>query len=324
MDWAQQTTPELRVPSFDLNVPDNGYAWWYVDVLCPEQGLGMTLIFFLGSVFSPAYAKARRAQRGTPLAYAAVNVVLYGGNTSEWALSEYDLTSAHLDPDRLTIGRNHLHWDQDTLVLRFDETTAPFPRWPSKRLAGEVRLTPSTLFHETYALHPSHLWRPIAPVAHAEVIVDEPYVRFTGSAYHDFNAGENPLEHDFLGWSWSRRSAPEKTQILYDVQPLDGPDLKIGKVFHADGKTQPIDPKIVHKLPSTRWRMPRSIREEEGAKTRLVRTLEDAPFYSRTWLEVEQGGQVDPVMHESIQLDRFRRRFVQTLLRFRVRGARAM
>ncbi len=33
-----------------------GYAWWYVDALSDDGRHGLTLIAFIGSVFSPYYA----------------------------------------------------------------------------------------------------------------------------------------------------------------------------------------------------------------------------------------------------------------------------
>ena len=50
-------------PRFDQAVPPGGYAWWYVDALSDDGRHALTIIAFIGSVFSPYYAAARR--RGT-------------------------------------------------------------------------------------------------------------------------------------------------------------------------------------------------------------------------------------------------------------------
>ena len=47
-------------PDFSLAVATNGYAWWYVDALSDDGQHGLTIIAFIGSVFSPYYARARR------------------------------------------------------------------------------------------------------------------------------------------------------------------------------------------------------------------------------------------------------------------------
>jgi carotenoid 1,2-hydratase len=69
-------------------------------------------------------------------------------------------------------------------------------------------------------------------------------------------------------------------------------------------------------LPGTRWGLSRSTRCDEGAS--LVRTLVDAPFYSRSQLDIRLGGVIAPAIHESLSLQRFRSRWVQTLLPFRM------
>ena len=46
----------------------DGYVWWYVDALSDDGRHGLTLIAFIGSVFSPYYALARRRGAGDPLA----------------------------------------------------------------------------------------------------------------------------------------------------------------------------------------------------------------------------------------------------------------
>jgi carotenoid 1,2-hydratase len=55
-----------------------------------------------------------------------------------------------------------------------------------------------------------------------------------------------------------------------------------------------------------------------GYGARIVRTLEDAPFYSRSLLDTRLLGSSAPAIHESLDLDRFRARWVQCLLPFRM------
>jgi carotenoid 1,2-hydratase len=50
----------------------------------------------------------------------------------------------------------------------------------------------------------------------------------------------------------------------------------------------------------------------------VVRTLVDAPFYARALLSTRIAGQAVTAVHESLNLDRFRSRWVQSLLPFRM------
>ena len=73
---------------FDQPVPAGGYAWWYIDAISDDGNHGLTLIAFVGSVFSPYYAWARRRAGpagADPLNHCAVNVALYGRSGSRWA-----------------------------------------------------------------------------------------------------------------------------------------------------------------------------------------------------------------------------------------------
>ena len=39
-------------PCFDLNIPSNGYGWWYMDGLSDDGAKAVSVIAFIGSVFS--------------------------------------------------------------------------------------------------------------------------------------------------------------------------------------------------------------------------------------------------------------------------------
>ena len=84
-------------PAFDIPVAPGGYAWWYLDALSDDGRHGITVIAFIGSVFSPYYARARRragSAGADPLNHCAVNVALYnrgaGGarGGQRWAMTE--------------------------------------------------------------------------------------------------------------------------------------------------------------------------------------------------------------------------------------------
>mgnify|MGYP001372749352 CR=1 FL=1 len=47
-------------PGFAAPVTPGGYHWWYLDAMSDDGEHALTVIVFVGSVFSPYYAAARR------------------------------------------------------------------------------------------------------------------------------------------------------------------------------------------------------------------------------------------------------------------------
>ena len=107
-----------RGPRFDEHVPSGGYAWWYVDALSDDGQHGLTIIAFIGSVFSPYYAWARARGTGDPLNHCAVNVALYGRDRKRWAMTERGRGHVGRASSSLAIGPSLLTWDGDALTIR--------------------------------------------------------------------------------------------------------------------------------------------------------------------------------------------------------------
>ena len=76
------------VAGFDTEVPSGGYRWWYLDGLSDDGRHGLTIIGFVGSVFSPYYALARRRGGADPANHCALNVALYGDGGHRWSMTE--------------------------------------------------------------------------------------------------------------------------------------------------------------------------------------------------------------------------------------------
>jgi len=64
--------------------------------------------------------------------------------------------------------------------------------------------------------------------------------------------------------------------------------------------------------------LPRTTRTD-GGDARVVRTLEDTPFYARSELQTSLGGRRMVALHESLSLERFKSPMVQAMLPFRIR-----
>ena len=83
----------------------------------------------------------------------------------------------------------------------------------------------------------------------------------------------------------------------------------------GDVRELPAPPPVA--LQSTRWGISRSTRAERG-DARVVRTLEDTPFYARSLLSTRLLDTSVVAVHESLSLDRFASRWVKVLLPFRM------
>jgi carotenoid 1,2-hydratase len=308
-------------------VARNGYAWWYLDALSDDGRHGLTAIAFLGSVFSPWYAWARRRADGAdPMEHCALNIALYGGR-GRWAMTERPAAAVERSPDTLRIGPSALRWDGDSLRVQVREVSAPVP----KRLRGEIRLWPSGAPNRRgFVLDPAgagrHRWTPIAPAARVEVALEEPALRWSGPAYCDTNDGDAPLEQDFTRWDWCRAPLPGGgAGVLYNVEPREGAPHSLALRVRPGGEVEDASPAPPPaRLPPTRiWRMPRPFRAEAGgAEPAVVRTLEDTPFYARSVVSTRMSGAPVQAVHESLSLDRFRAPWVQAMLPFRVPRAR--
>ena len=306
-------------PDFSQSVPENGYAWWYCDAFSDDGAYGLTLIAMIGSVFSPYYARARRAGRGDPEHYSALNVALYGRGGKRWALTERGRSDLVRTRNTLKIGPSQLVWDGSALTVSVNEMTVPIPG----RIRGTIKITPSALNARAFQLAQlgSQMWRPIAPCARVDVDLDRPKRRWSGHAYWDSNWGAVPLEAAFKRWTWSRASTPEETTIFYDGERRGEGPFSLALKISRDGRIETLEPPPKAALATTAvWRIPRETRSSAASQTpaRVLKTFEDTPFYARSLIETDIGGSPRSAMHESLLLERFDTRWVQALLPFRM------
>ena len=149
-----------RGPRFDVAVADRGYAWWYVDAVSDDGRHCITVIAFIGSVFSPYYARARARGNGDPREHCAVNVAIQGKG-GRWAMTERDGAALSCSRDRLAIGPSSVAWDGRELVVDLREVGVPLPR----AVRGQVRVRPRGVCGDVFTLDARgrHRWRPFAP-----------------------------------------------------------------------------------------------------------------------------------------------------------------
>ena len=300
-------------PRFDQSVPPGGYAWWYVDALSADGKHSLTLIGFVGSVFSPYY---RLAGRKRPEDHVSINVALTGPAGKRWTMTERRRDALHRDAGTLLVGPSAMRWDGTGLTVSIDEISPLIPR----RVKGTIRLYPEAVVNHPVALDADqrHCWWPIAPCARVEVELDHPALSWSGSGYFDFNTGEVPLEESFHRWNWCRASVPEGTVVLYDL--LDRDDQSCSLAIRFDPKTGVADFEAPPpaRLKKSFWGMRRSTRAERGVEAKVLETLEDSPFYTRSVVGTRLLGRDVTAIHESVDLDRFANPLVQMMLPYRM------
>ncbi|MFO0606760.1 MAG: carotenoid 1,2-hydratase [Polyangiales bacterium] len=278
----------------------------------------------LGSVFSPFYAKARaRGGAVDPLDHCALNVALYTPRGKLWSLDERGRDRVHRDASSLSLGASVVAWERDALVFHLRERTTPFltarPLGDS-RIVGKVTVRPRVRVDEPHALDAdgAHLWWSAAPSARVEVELDEPGLRWTGDGYHDANAGDGPLEDAFRSWDWSRASVGDDAVIVYDPLTKDGRRRPHARRVTPSGRVEAVELPRTCSLPRTPWGVERATRTD-GPRARVRETLEDSPFYARSVLDTRILGRDVAAVHETLDLERFRKGWVQFLLPFKTR-----
>jgi carotenoid 1,2-hydratase len=273
------------------------------------------VIGFIGSVFSPYYARALRKGPARPENHCAINVALYGKGGHHWAMTERGAGSMARDAASLVIGPSSMRWEAGQLIIDIKERTTPF----LTRITGRIVVTTGVL-HET--LHPldaagRHSWQPLAPAARVEVDMTSPRQRWCGHGYFDTNTGSRPIARDFTRWDWARANTSGGALIHYDVTRRDGTMLHLGLESNGGPLAETPQPPLA-KLARTGWRIARQARCDTDASATVKATLEDTPFYARSLIDSRIKGENVTLMHESLDLDRLDTRWVETLLPFRM------
>ncbi|MGC9268691.1 carotenoid 1,2-hydratase [Acidiphilium sp.] len=303
---------------FDAPVARGGYAWWYIDALSDDGLHALTLIAFVGSVFSPYYARANRRTPGgaDPEDYVAVNLALYGPRRTLWAMTERRRRSLIRDPATLGIGPSRLDWDGNLLAIRINELTTPLPQ----PLRGMITVHPKAVETAVYPLDAAgaHRWQPVAPCARVSVAFEKPALSWQGDAYFDRNEGDAPIGSAFSTWNWSRTPNRRGARVFYHATRRDGGTTDLSLQFSAAGGVAPIVAPPPSPLPITWWRIARETRSDAGFDAKLIRNFEDTPFYARARIAASIDGETVDGVHETLDLDRFAQPVVQAMLPFRM------
>jgi carotenoid 1,2-hydratase len=158
------------------------------------------------------------------------------------------------------------------------------------------------------------------PSARVEVIGDAfAGGGWSGEGYHDTNWGERPLERDFICWDWARGAASDGGAVLtYDALLGGGGSKRLGLRFSGDGSVKHFDLPERQILARGFWGVGGGLASEVGDIPRLVRRLEDTPFYRRSLVETCLDGETIAMMHETLDCLRLAMPLVRLMLPFRM------
>ena len=314
-------------PRFDQAVKDGGYCWWYLDALSDCGSFGITLIAFVGSVFSPWYRFASRHKAAAAQNHCCLNVALYGKPGSfinrRWAMTERSAQSVHRTTNEFTIGPSRMVWDGKAITFDICEVGVPIPQ----KVIGTVKVHPHGFSRHLWALDAAaaHHWGPIAPSATVEVTMREPSIRWSGHGYFDANEGTQPVNQIdtpvFVDWDWSRASMSDgSTAVIYDVRQAAGlPERVLALKFSKDASTvESFEPPAKQTLAPTLWRIKRQMRSDIAVVPRVLQTLEDTPFYARSILQSGLLGESVTSLHETLDIGRLTSMSTQLMLPWRM------
>jgi carotenoid 1,2-hydratase len=324
--------------SMDFGSPvlPGGYSWWYFDAISDDGERALTAIFFIGSVFSPDYAARIRAGAAARAEeHLGVNLALYQrGKKAAWVMSEYSAAALkRADDGGLTIGESSIESGIRTRV-QIRERSAPFLLSLARvggRVEGEIELEPlAPPLPEPTVLDGAagHRWIVPIPRARVKVRFKKPGFEFDGTGYHDMNRGDGRLEAAFSRWSWARFHAPGKegrTIVLYAARTVSGQRRSL-IVDARDGAppSERVARVVEARLGDERkagWGLTLPEWFELGPLRATPESLvESSPFYARYLGALsENGAPIARGVGEHLDLDRFRARGIQFLLRFKTR-----
>ncbi|MCA1244006.1 carotenoid 1,2-hydratase [Stappia stellulata] len=281
----------------------------------------VTVIAFVGSVFSPYYAWSGRQD---PENHVAINVALYSAGRPRWAMTERGRAALNRSGASFRVGPSSLRWDDaGGLTLDFDEIALPFPGagWLPGRIRGTIRLVPRGVTGTVFDIDDrgAHRWWPIAPAAGIEVDLARGGPSWRGHGYLDSNWGVEPLETGFRRWDWARgRLADGRTAILYDASCRSGTRRKLALCIGSDGTIEQRRLPKAWTLGRGTWGVERFMHADAQGDARVLRALEDGPFYTRAIVESRIWGEPVTAMHETFSGDRFARPLVKAMLPFRM------
>ena len=294
-------------------MPPDGYAWWYIDGISADGTRAISVIAFIGSVFSPWY---RWSGRRDPHNNVCINVATYGPG-GRFTMTDRGRSALRQSADTFTVGPSSLHWTGTELVIDINELAAPpIPG----RVQGQVVITPSAVTKDELPLcaDGGHVWRPFAPVSDIKVDLNSAGWQWSGHGYFDANFGTRALEADFDSWTWGRYPTKAGSTCFYDATRRDGSILAAAIGFDQDGTARMMDAPPLTGFCRSLWAVKRETRADPGTMPKQVKPMLDAPFYARSMVETTLNSETTVGVHEALDLRRFRSSLLMPMLACRV------
>jgi carotenoid 1,2-hydratase len=298
---------------FDAPVADGGYRWFRVACVSDDAQHVLVVMAMLGNPFSPAYRKARMvaahsgSMMANPLTFSTMNVALSGAH-SLWAMTER--AEVKRSAFALTIGKSMMIAAADRLIVPLDEQAAT----GQARIRGEVEVELGTVWSRAFDLtdQKKHSWAPIRQGERCQVRLKEPALSFVGSAFVDTSYGNEPLETSIVRWNRSEAYAADTGTgwLSFESESYQGShELNLISLDQSVERTTFATPLVA--LKKSRFGLQSSVRLDEIAS---VVVLEDTPFYTRNLILGRQGSHSVRMLHEHVDLTRFKAGWMQALI----------
>lgn len=302
---------DLEGPNFALQIPPDGYAWWYVDGVSACGTYAVSVIAFIGSVFSPWY---RWSGRRDPHNHVCINVATYGPG-GRFTMTDRGRGALRQSQNSFTVGPSSLEWDGTKLTIRVSEWSNPIV----SKIEGTITVYPKGITGVELPLKQdgTHVWRPFAPTSDIAVDLGR-HGRWVGHGYFDANFGTKALEADFSYWTWGRFPLSDGMACFYDAYLRNGETLAAAMKFTPDGQIAPMEAPPKTKMRRSIWAVRREGRADPGHTPKQVQSMLDAPFYNRSGVETVLNGEKSRGVYEALDLNRFRGGWLMPMLAVRV------
>lgn len=236
-------------------------------------------------------------------------------------MSEHD-PIARPDEDRLLIGASAIERDGAGWKITVAERAMP----SRTRVAGTITIVPEAPPLDEARIGSDgkfHGWQVRAPRARVRADFARPTFHLDALGYHDRNHGEGRLEDSFSRWGWARFHGPRATTVVYSTVARDGRRHALLACAEGEDRSAPIAVPAApegapRKLP---WGLLLPARFGAGdLSVEPGALLETAPFYARYQALLHGAGPPLPGVGEHLDLDRFRSRTIQFLMRYKIRN----